>query len=100
MLSFVRVKELKEQTKDCPDVINADIGKTKHIFVRLSTVFEDDDGNTELTFFVPIRFVMEYADYQGMQLEDWLEEEYDSDDSKAIYDKAILENMVFSPKID
>ena len=99
MTRVERVQEIQDITKGCPHIEDAEVNKTKHIFVKLNIVYDDEDGNIELSFFVPISFVMEYTGYQGMQLEDWLEEEYDSDDSQAIFDNAILKNMVFSPTV-
>lgn len=99
MIRVERVKELRDITADCSRLEEARVNETKHIFVKLTIVYDDEDGDTELSFFVPIRFVMNYTGYKGMELEDWLEEEYDSDDSQAIFDEAILKNMVFSPTI-
>ena len=68
----------------------------KHEFlVSLTCVFEDDEGDTEITFAVPVTWlirVMEFSD--EMYLHSWLMNEYTSDDSQYVLERAIQENKI------
>ena len=100
MTKAERVKELQDLTCDCKKIEDITIGHSGHIYVRLSTVYEDDDGNTELVFLVPIKTVEEVTSYKGEELKNWLENEYTSEDSLEIFEVALVTGQVFSPRIE
>ena len=85
----------------CKKIEDTTAGEAGHIFVKLCRVFEDDDGCTELVFSVPIRLVKEHTGLDSLdKITYWLENEYTSDDSQAILENAIIEDLIFNAKIN
>lgn len=66
----------------------------------LSCVYENDTESVEVIFAVPIGFLCSYVndindDYWSWEdVQEWLENEYTSEDSQQILEKAILENEI------
>ena len=77
---------------------------SKHeLLVNLTCVFESDDGETEVTFAVPVYWILEtleeYPKWGWIDLQKWLDSEYTSEDSQYILEKAIQENKIAFWKI-
>lgn len=75
---------------------------TKHepLVVLSCATYENDDYNDEFIFTVPIDWLISYMDklsgrreWDWDKLKYWLENEYVYDDSKPIFDQAVLENV-------
>jgi hypothetical protein len=70
--------------------------KVGYIFVRMTCVFEDDDGDSEIVFSVPVSYVKEYLDTEDLnEVYEFMENEYTSEDSQAILDKAWIDGEVY-----
>ena len=70
--------------------------KVGHIFVRMAVVFEDDDGDSELVFSVPVSYVKNYLETEDLnKVYEFMENEYTSEDSRAILDKAWTDGEVY-----
>ena len=71
------------------------------LLVHLTCVFENEDEEFEVTFAVPLYWTLEQTGFNTWgRLQHWLQNEYTSDDSKAILDTAILENKIAFWKIN
>ena len=71
-------------------------GKAGHIFVRMTVVFEDDDGDSELVFSVPASYVKNYLETEDLnKVYEFMDSEYTSEDSRAILDKAWVDGEVY-----
>lgn len=63
--------------------------------VGLTVIYEDDEGDTELTYAVPQFWLQNVTGHQTAKgLRNWLKYTYTSDESKQILEKAILFNKV------
>lgn len=67
--------------------------------VGLSCVFECEDYETEVTFAVPVQWLLDYmnkdkVEWDWARLQEWLQNEYTSEDSQPILEQAITENQV------
>lgn len=80
----------------------------KHdLLFSLSVIFEEDDGDTEIVFAVPAEWLLSWlykrTDKKKMCLTDvqeWLCNEYTSEDSEQILEEAALNNKVAFYLID
>ena len=83
----------------------SDYGKHEPL-VNMSCVFEDDNGDTEVIFTVPIDWLCRYmtglygSPWEWPDVKKWLDTEYTSDDSRAVLDQAVLEDKVVFYSID
>ena len=76
------------------------------LLFSMSVIFEDDDGETEIVFAVPadwlqtwmLRNTGKYWSFEEIQK--WLQDEYTSEDSEDILEKAALEYKVAFYLID
>lgn len=68
------------------------------LLVNLTCVFEDDYGEIEVTFAVPTEWILQtlqqYPQWSWSDLHKWLENEYTSEDSQYILEKAVEENQL------
>lgn len=70
------------------------------LLFSLSCVFEEDDADIEITFAVPADFLQSWmmhntGKYWAFEkIQKWLQEEYTSEDSMDILEKAALQNKV------
>lgn len=68
--------------------------------VGLSCIFDCEDYETEVTFAVPIQWLLDYIkrewdeNWDWPRLQEWLRNEYTSEDSQSILEQAITENQV------
>lgn len=70
--------------------------KVGHIFVRMTCVFEEDDGDSEIIFSVPVSYVKEHIGTEDLnKVYEFMENEYTSEDSQAILDKAWTDGEVY-----
>lgn len=70
--------------------------KVGHIFVRMTCVFEDDDGCSEIVFSVPISYVKKHLGTEDLnKVYEFMENEYTSEDSQAILEKAWIDGEVY-----
>jgi hypothetical protein len=76
-----------------------DYGKHE-LLVNLSCVYEDNSESVEVIFAVPEEWLLDYMTnltktmWSWLSIHDWLENEYTSEDSQQILEKAILENEI------
>lgn len=76
---------------------------THEQLVSLVCVFEDDTGETEVVFAVPIQWLINYLDglsgrreWDWERLARWLENEYTSEDSQPVLEEAVRSsNLAF-----
>lgn len=72
-----------------------------HQVVQLNVVFEDDDGDTEVMFAVPVSYAKKVWDIQeDERFWDFVENEYTSDDSQLVLDNGINDRVVQYTDID
>ena len=70
--------------------------KVGHIFVRMTCVIEDDDGCSEIVFSVPVSYVKEHIGTEDLnKVYEFMENEYTSEDSQAILEKAWIDGEVY-----
>ena len=63
--------------------------------IGLACVFEDEEGDTELTYAVPELWLLNLMKFKRLKdLRDWLKNEYTSDESRQVLGEAILHNKV------
>jgi hypothetical protein len=69
--------------------------------MELTCVFEDDSEDTEVSFACPVWWLVSYMRNNNNEkwwcessLQEWLENEYTSDDSREILEQALLEGYV------
>ena len=77
---------------------------SKHeILVDLTCVYECDEGDTEVTFVVPFVWVLQklekFTEWNWTELKDWLCNEYTSEDSQWLLEKAVEEKQLVSWRI-
>ena len=65
-----------------------------HLVCQLSCVFEDEDGDFEVMFKVPTKYAMKYFDMTFEELENFLDNEYTSEDSEALLAQAHLDGQL------
>lgn len=67
-----------------------------HLVAKMSVTFEDELGSLEFHFSVPLFYAMEYFNMSVDELEDFLNNEYTSEDSAGLLDKAYLDGKLLS----
>ena len=73
--------------------------------VGLDCIFDCEDHETEVTFAVPIKWLLDYMNKDKLcwdwdRLRVWLKNEYTSEDSEEILKQAITENQVVFWKLE
>ena len=68
--------------------------------VQMVCVFEDETETTEVVFAVPINWLGQKLNMTWRQLQDWLRNEYTSDDSQQVLERAVEENQLAFWKIN
>jgi hypothetical protein len=70
--------------------------KVGHIFIRMTCVFEDEDGDSEIVFSVPVFYVKKHLGTEDLnRVYEFMENEYTSEDSQAILEKAWTDGEVY-----
>lgn len=90
----------KEEVMNLYDSQTIRITKHEPLVVLSCATIENDDYEDEFIFTVPIKWLVDYMnklsgkrEWDWDRVRDWLENEYVYDDSKPIFDQAILDNV-------
>lgn len=84
--------------RECKQTASFDYNPSKvgHIFVRMTCVFEYDDGCSEIVFSVPVFYVKKHLGTEDLnKVYKFMENEYTSEDSQAILEKAWTDGEVY-----
>ena len=70
------------------------------LLVHLTCVYENDEEDFEVTFAVPVHWLIDYVkrewneDWDFEKIQKWLQKEYVSEESEGILDSAVAENKI------
>ena len=67
-----------------------------HMVAKLVVVKEDEFGEYEVVFSVPLKYAMEYFGMTFDELENFLDNEYTSEDSEGLLEKAYEDGQLLS----
>ena len=90
----------KEEVMDLYNSQTLRITKHEPLVVLSCAAWENDEYEDEFIFTVPIEWLVNYmnklsgrVEWDWEKVQNWLQNEYVYDDSKPIFDQAILENV-------
>lgn len=90
----------KEEVMDLYNSQTLRITKHEPLVVLSCATWENDEYDDEFIFTVPIEWLVNYmnklsgrVEWDWEKVQNWLQNEYIYDDSKPIFDQAILENV-------